>query len=134
MNFPTAPLLVSLREGGRGLNDSQTVLLVKENILESSPVTSGRAGGWKTEFQSWFWLFSDKDPLAPEHLTLHGGHVSTLGKTKDDGQVWVRLQRGGQTWSESHELQVLIRILSLTSGIPLGGCHSIAEAPPLPVQ
>ena len=49
----------SLREGGRGLNDSQTVLLVKENILESSPVMSGRAGGWKTEFQSWFWLFSD---------------------------------------------------------------------------
>ena len=61
LNFPIAPLPASLREGGRGLNDSQAVLLVKENILEASPVVSGRAGGWKTEFQPWFWLFSDSN-------------------------------------------------------------------------
>lgn len=29
-------------------------------------------------------IANDKDPLA-RYLTLHGGHVSTLGKAKDDG-------------------------------------------------
>ena len=82
----------------------------------------------------WCSIATDKEALAPEHLTLRGGHVSTLGKTKDDGQVWVRLQSRRQTCSESHEPQVLIWIFSLTNWIPLGGCHNIAEAPPLPVQ
>ena len=58
LNFPTTPLLASLREEGRRLNVSQSVLPFQEKILDSRPVTGGRteAWSWKTEFQSWFWL------------------------------------------------------------------------------